>query len=433
MESEPNSTGSAPQAASSRQARGRLAQKLVGLLVRLAQKLVGLLVRLAQKLVGLLVRLAQKLVGLLVRLAQKLVGQSVQQAQRIKIPLFLSLLAIVVALAVGALLIWASGKNPQEAYLALLEGSLFGFESFGKTLEKATPLVLSGLAVAFAFKAGLFNIGGQGQLIIGATVAAAVGYGVTWLPAAIHIPMALAVGALAGAAYAGIVGLLKVSTGAHEVITTIMLNFVAVNLTDWLVSQDGPWNDGNHLFPSTPEIESTAAIGSISKLPLGFAIAVGVALAVWFALYKTSAGFSLRAVGHNRNAASAAGISVARIVVVAMFISGLLAALGGAIETLGVVGRYQPGFNANLGFDGITIALLARTHPIGVVPAALLIGAMNAGANEMQFHSDVSPEIIAIISALILFFVAAPIIIRFLLGRRAETEHSLEFGSTWGS
>ena len=359
-------------------------------------------------------------------------SQSFQNVQRSVIPLLLSLLAIVVALAVGALLIWASGKSPQTAYHALLEGSLFGFESFGKTLEKATPLVLSGLAVAFAFKAGLFNIGGQGQLVIGATVAAAVGYGVTWLPAAIHIPTALAAGALAGAAYAGIVGLLKVTTGAHEVITTIMLNFVALNLTDWLVSQDGPWSDGS-LFPRTPKIESTAAIGSISKLPLGFAIAVGVALAVWFALYKTSAGFALRAVGHNRNAASAAGISVARMVVVAMFISGLLAALGGAIETLGVVGRYQPGFNANLGFDGITIALLARTHPVGVVPAALLIGAMQAGANDMQFHSDVAPEIIDIISALILFFVAAPIIIRFLLGRRAEAEHSLEFGGTWGS
>ena len=355
-----------------------------------------------------------------------------QRLKSLAAPLVLSLLAIALALAIGALLIWASGKSPRVAYWALLKGSLFGFEAFGGSLERATPLVLSGLAVAFAFKSGLFNIGGQGQLVIGATIAAVVGYGITGLPAAVHIPLALMVGALAGAAYAGIVGLLKVTTGAHEVITTIMLNFVAINLTDWLVSPKGPWSDGGAL-PRSPEIESTAAIGSIAQLPLGFAIAVGTAILAWFALYKTSAGFSLRAVGHNKNAASAAGISVARMVVITMFISGFFAALGGAIETQGVEGYYQPGSQGSLGFEGITIALLARTHPIGVVPAAFLIGAMGAGTSEMNIESKVAPELIDIISALILLFVATPIIIRYLLGRRAEAERSFEFSSSWGA
>ena len=340
--------------------------------------------------------------------------------------------AVLLAAIIGAIILAVSGANPLEAYAALLKGSFGDSAAFGRTLEKATPLVFSGLAVAFAFKAGLFNIGAQGQLLVGAIVAAFVGFGIEGLPAIIHAPLALAAGALAGALYGAVPGALKTYTGANEVITTIMLNYVAINLTDFLAN--GPWKDttSGNVVARTPKIMETAAIPFWGDIPIGFFIAILLAVIAWWVLWHTTIGFEIRTVGLNPHAAQYAGIKVAFTIILTMTLSGLLAGMGGAIETLGIVGRYQPGFNANLGFDGITVALLGKTHPFGVIPAALLIGAMKAGSSQMQFSAGVAKEITDVIMAFILFFVAADMIIRWIIRSRAAEGEKITLSAGWG-
>ena len=284
--------------------------------------------------------------------------------------------------------------------------------------------------MAFAFKAGLFNIGAQGHLLMGAIFAAYIGFSLTGLPFIIHMPLAFLVGGIAGAAFGAIPGALKTYTGAHEVITTIMLNFIAINFTDFLA--DGPWKDVG-IVARTPAVQPAAEIPTIGNVPLGFVMAAILAAIVWWLLFRTTLGYEIRTVGLNPNAAHYAGIRVSRTVILTMALSGLLAGLGGSIETLGVVGRFQPGFNANLGFDGITIALLAKTNPFGVIPAALLVGAMRAGSSQMQFSADVSAEIIDVILALVLFFVAADTIVRWIIRTRAgEGEEQVTLSTSWG-
>ena len=339
------------------------------------------------------------------------------------------LAAVILALLVGAVILLISGANPIAAYSALAKGAFGSTAAFGRTLEKATPLILGGLAVAFAFKGGLFNIGGQGQLLFGAIVAAGVGFGIDGLPFIIHMPLALLMGSLAGALYGAIPGALKTYTGAHEVITTIMLNFIAINFTDWLA--DGPWKDEG-IVARTPAIAEAAAIPTWGNIPAGFFLAISAAVATWYLLYRTTTGYEIRTVGLNSNAAKYAGIKVSYTVILTMAISGFLAGMGGAIETLGVVGRYQPGFNAGLGFDGITIALLARTNPLGVIPAALLVGAMQAGSSQMQFDAHVPFQIIDVIQALILFFVSADMIVRWIVRVQPEEGEQVTLSTSWG-
>jgi simple sugar transport system permease protein len=329
-----------------------------------------------------------------------------------------------------------AGANPFEAYSAMFRGAFGGLTEFGRTLEKATPLILGGLAVAFAFKAGLFNIGGQGQLLLGAAFGAWAGFALD-LPPLLHVPFLLIVGAVVASLLGALVGLLKATRGVHEVISTIMLNFVAANFTDWLASRDGPWFDPPDSNPSllarTPPVAESGQIPRIEGLPLGFLVAVGAAIAIWWILERTTLGFEIRTVGANRHAAAYAGISGTRMIVLAMTISAFLAGLGGAIQTAGVVGRFQPGFNTGLGFDGITIALLAQTNPLAVIPAALLLGAMDAGSSLMQAESSVQPEIISIIQAFILFLVAAPTVVRWITRLKAAGEaEPLQLSSGWG-
>lgn len=341
--------------------------------------------------------------------------------------------SVVVALVIGAVIIAVSGASPLVAYSALFEGGLGSGRAIGRTLEKATPLIFGGLAVSLAFKCGLFNIGAQGQLLLGAVFAAFIGFSLQGLPAVVHVPLALLAGAIMGAVWAAIAGALKAFTGAHEVITTIMLNFVAFNLTDWLAN--GPWRDRSpgNIVARTPLVAPEARLPDVAGVPMGIILAVLAAVVVWWLIWRTTIGFELRTVGQNASAAKYAGISVRRMTVLAMVISGLLAGLGGAVETLGVVGRFQPGFNVGLGFQAITIALLARTNPIAVIPASLLIGVMQAGASRMQFSSGVASEIIDVIQAIILFFVAADSIIRWVLRLRAEEGERVTLSSGWGS
>jgi ABC-type uncharacterized transport system permease subunit len=341
--------------------------------------------------------------------------------------------AVFLALGVGAIILLIDGNDPINAYTALFRGAFGDADRILRTLGKATPLVFGGLAVSFAFKAGMFNIGAQGQLLFGAISAAVVGFGIKGLPAEIHIPLALLAGALAGSFYGAIPGMLKTFTGAHEVIVTIMLNYIAINITDYLA--DGPLKDTSpgNIVARTPEIEPSAVIPSLGPIPVGFLLAIIVAVFVWWFLKRTTIGFEIRTVGLNPNAAKYAGIKVSRIIILTMVISGLLAGLGGAVETLGIDKRFQPGFNTGLGFDGITIALLAQTNPLGVIPAALLVGAMKGGSNIMQADAGVAKEIVDVIQATLLFFVAAEVIVRWILRQRAKVgEEKVTISTAWG-
>jgi ABC-type uncharacterized transport system permease subunit len=335
-------------------------------------------------------------------------------------------IAVFVALFIGGILIKLQGLDPVVAYKSLFKTAFGSIEGIGATLGKSTPLVLSGLAVAVGLRAGLFNIGAQGQLLSGSLAAAWAGVTFDGLPGYIHIPAALIIGAFFGSVVAGISGLLKAYRGVHEVITTIMLNSIVMAIADYLAS--GRLREPDQFLTRTSEIAESAKLPIFGSLPSGFFIAVILGVFIWWVLGRTTSGFRIETVGRNRHAAWYSGISVKRTVVSAMVVSGAIAGLGGAIETLGVTYRYAPAFNLGLGFDGITIALLGRVHPIGIIPGAILIGGMRAGAANMQFDAGVAPEIVDLLMALILLFVTAPLITRFFKNSRNKS-----FTSGWGN
>lgn len=336
------------------------------------------------------------------------------------------IIAVFIALFIGGILIKLQGLDPFLAYRSLFKSAFGSIEGISVTLGKSTPLVLSGLAVAVGLRAGLFNIGAQGQLLSGALAAAWAGVTFDGLPGYLHIPIALIIGAFFGSLVAAISGLLKAYRGVHEVITTIMLNSIVMAVADYLAS--GRLREPDQFLTRTSEIAESAKLPIYGNLPSGFFIAVILGVLVWWILGRTTSGFRIETVGRNRHAAWYAGISVKRTVISAMMVSGAIAGLGGAIETLGITYRYAPAFNLGLGFDGITIALLGRVHPIGIIPGAILIGGMRAGAANMQFDAGVAPEIVDLLMALILLFVTAPLITRFFKNSANKT-----VTSGWGN
>ncbi|MBA3415765.1 MAG: ABC transporter permease [Chloroflexia bacterium] len=329
--------------------------------------------------------------------------------------LLVQALAVVTALAVGAALILATGGDPLLAYGGLWEGSFGRPASVSETLVWATPYILAGLAVALAFKGGLFNIGAEGQLAVGALFGAWIGFGLSGVPWPLHALLALVGGACAGAAWAGIAGVLKARTGAHEVITTIMLNYIALLGTGYLLA--GPLKDPSPfvVLAQTPKVLESARLPALFadfRIHWGFAIALLLAVGAWWLLFKSTVGFAIRTVGLNPTAAQYAGISVGRTIVLTMALSGALAGIAGAIEVVGVNYYHTPGFSVGYGFDSIAVALLGKSHPLGVVPAAILFGALRAGATRMQFVSQIPIDVISIVQALVLMFVAADQIVR---------------------
>ena len=306
--------------------------------------------------------------------------------------LLVPLLAVFTALILGALIILAAGGNPVFAYVGLFQGAFGSVKALSETAVWATPYIFAGLAVALAFKGGLFNIGAEGQLAFGAVVAALIGYALPdWLgvdlPAFIHIPLAVGLGALAGALWAAIAGALKAYTGAHEVINTIMMNYIALNITQFLLNGPMKNPDPKNLSAATPEIAVSARIPPIFpglRVHWGFVLALVVAGIVWWLLSKTTLGFEIRTVGMNPDAARYAGINVKRILVMTMFLSGLLAGMAGAIEVTGLNYRHELNFSLGYGFDSIAIALLGKTHPLGVVIAAIFFGAMKNGGTRIH-------------------------------------------------
>ncbi|MEA2676028.1 MAG: ral nucleoside transport system permease protein [Chloroflexota bacterium] len=332
-----------------------------------------------------------------------------------------TILAIVLGLLLGAVLIVISevmsGRGfdlavPFKAYQALIEGSLKDARAIGSTLNIATPLILSGLAVTFGFRAGLFNIGGNGQFLMGAFFAAIVGAAPIF-QGPLHMVLAILAGLLGGMLWGFIPGILKAWRGAHEVVTTIMLNYVAYLLLNELASR--VFRDPTATFAKTRDVTADAQLPILiegTRLHAGILVALLTAFLVWFLLFKTALGFEIRTVGINAFAARYAGMKAAFIAVLTMSLSGGLAGLGGAVENLGVTKGYPAEYIVNYGFDGIAVALLGRSHPFGVVGAAVLFGALRAGAGSMQRATGIPIDIITIVQAFIILFVAAEPVLR---------------------
>lgn len=370
--------------------------------------------------------------------------------------LLVPFLALVSALFIGALVIvfsdpdtldaWgaffnnpgkaleASWELTYDSYFALFESSLGSTSALSETIVQATPLMLAGLSVALAFRAGLFNIGAEGQLLIGSLAAAYVGFTYD-LPAVIHLPFALLAGFAGGALWGGIAGILKARTGAHEVITTIMLNFIALRLADYLLLTDTYLRPGRTDPISKPVAESAElpGLGGDLRIHAGIIVALVAAYAVWWLLFRSTIGFRFRAVGANPSAGAYAGMGVGGTYILAMVLAGGLSGLAGTSTLLGVRKSLTGGF-AGFGFDAIALALLGRTHPAGVIAASLLFGILRAGATGMQIATSTPVDIIIVIQALIIAFMAAPALIRAVYRIRAERIAGPEdFSKTWAT
>lgn len=351
---------------------------------------------------------------------------SVSPIRRFLRPLLIPVLALLTALIVGALIMWLFGDDPVAAYRGLFKGAFGDGKAWARTIRKTIPLVFVGLSVAVAFKAGLFNIGASGQFVMGTLFSVWVGINFEGLPPILHVSLGLLAAIFGGALWGAIPGILKVTTGAHEVIVTIMLNYVAALIGGWTVyaggtqgQQPGPlWDPAAGAISQTPLIYESAKLPWLVPPPYSVHYGVFIALAavavMWWLIYRMTKGFEIRTVGQNMGAARYSGIRVGWTIILTMMIAGALAGLAGGVETLGFNHKFAPEFGGGVGFDGITVALLGQTNPVGVMLAAFLFGALEGGASQMQFQSGVAADIIAVIQALVLAFVAAPTLIRQL-------------------
>ncbi|TCZ78874.1 ABC transporter permease [Paenibacillus albiflavus] len=343
------------------------------------------------------------------------------------------LIAILLGLLTGAVVMLIGGYNPIVAYAALLERVFGNIYDFGETIRQITPLILTGLSVAFAFRTGLFNIGAEGQFILGMTGATLIGDQVS-LPAYIHLPLAIIVGALLGGFWGAIAGWLKAKRGVNEVISTIMLNWIALYLGNYIVKAFllEPGMQDSRIIKSTAilSVDWLTNLFDGARVHWGILIALLAAYAFYLILWKTKQGFELRAVGLNPYAAEYAGMNVGRNIMKAMFIGGVFAGLAGAFEILGVF-HYQsiasafPGY----GLDGIAVSLLGMNSPLGVVLAACLFGVLTYGSAGMSFAADVPPELIRVVIGAIIFFIAAQAIVRLIIAPFYAKRNKAQGGS----
>lgn len=347
--------------------------------------------------------------------------------ERILAVALLPAIAIALALLFGAVVMILSSPLiggfdltlPLTAYQALAAGAFGSVNALINTLVNATPLILAGLAVGIGFKGGLFNIGAQGQFLVGALLATVVAIAMNGASPLMAVPLSLLAGMAGGLAWGFVPGFLKAFTGAHEVVTTIMLNFVAIHLVSYVIS--GPLRGADVTFARTDQIAAASLpiiIGRNGHMGLLLA-AVAVPIA-WWLLYRSTIGFEIRTVGANPEAARYAGMLPRWLTVLTMSICGLLAGLAGAAEIQGEV-RYMPAsYGTTVGFDAIAVALLGRAHPIGILFAGLLFGAMQAGAGLMQVQAGIPVQMVSVLQAVILFFLAAELIVRRVLRVRVE-------------
>ena len=362
-------------------------------------------------------------------------------------------LSIVLALIVGAVLIvvssdevvssmkyffsypWdafsAAGEAIVDSYWALLDGAFGSGSAIASTLERAAPLACAGLGVTLAFRVGLFNIGAQGQIIAGAICAGYVGF--TWdLPPVIHLLAALIAALIGGAIWGAIVGVLKSQTGAHEVILTIMLNYVALAILRWVLTLNAFQVPGSN-NPKSPGVDDSAAFPDFLGVHSGVFIAVLAAFGVWWLLDRSTIGFEMRAVGANAAASRTAGMSVARAYTLAMVIAGLLAGLAGAQQVQGHGDSLTDGIAGSLGFDAITVSLLGRATPSGTVLAAILFGALTTGGRQMQASTGTPLDLTTVLQAMIVLFVAAPALVRSVFRVRSTEGGGAVLAKGWNA
>lgn len=338
------------------------------------------------------------------------------------------LIAVIFALLVGAIVIILVGENPIYVYKVLFGNAISNRDGWGNVLFRATPLIFTGMAVAFAFRCGLFNIGGEGQMYIGTFLATWVGFTFTNLPAFILIPFCILAAAAGGALWASVPGILKAKTGVHEVIITIMMNWIAASLTFFLVLKyRAPATAAmqaagvKQMIPHTSEIAQAARLPRFytmlkslnidfpahNQLNISFFIAIAIAILAYYILWKTNLGYEIRAVGYNPLAAEYGGINVAKNIVLAMVISGAFAGLVATNEVMGFKYRWRQELFTGLGFNGIAVALLGKNHPFGVVLAAILFGILNYGGAIVNIFTEgrIPREIIMVLQAVIVIFV----------------------------
>jgi simple sugar transport system permease protein len=339
----------------------------------------------------------------------------------------------------------SAGSRIGNSYLAIFQGSIYdvnlaresgffrGFYPLSETLVTAVPLLFAGLAVALAFRSGLFNIGAQGQFIFGAIGASYVGFAYE-LPPLIHVPLVLIVGIVLGGLFGGFVGLLKAKTGAHEVIVTIMLNYIASLFVLWLLKTQA-FLRAERQDPISPEVNSSAQLpkifGGDLRLHFGIFIALATTWFVWWLLTRSTIGFKFRAVGANSNAARTAGISVPFVTTATMFISGGLAGLGGAVHLIGTEYSLTAGIAGSIGFDAITVALLGQATPIGTLLGAFLFGALQTGSRTLLSNTGTPSEIVQVIQALIVLFIATPMLLKRVFRLKNTVESKALTAKGW--
>lgn len=335
-----------------------------------------------------------------------------------------SALAVAVALAVGALFIMLSRQNPFDAYGALLDGAFGGRRPIAETLIASTPMILGGLAFAIAARVSMFNIGIEGQLVIGSLCGGLVGAADLGLSTWLYLPLSLLIGGIAGGLWGAIPGVLKARSGASEVITTIMLNYLAFRISTYAVTSAGSW-----LEWVDPQQKATNRIAENARLPIilegtrlhaGILLALGMAIVLWYLLFRTTFGYKMRTVGLSRGAADYAGIAWGSTITKAMFLSGFLGGLAGVTDAIGLLGRHFDS-RAGYGFTAIAVGLVGRNHPIGVIFAGLLFGVLRSGSNAMQANAGTSKELVLILQALVILAVAGLASLQYLRARRVRT------------
>ncbi len=377
------------------------------------------------------------------------VGSSMKQALMVPALALLSALfigAVIIAVTdVDSLRLW--GDDPGEAfsstlrgignaYKALFVGSLGSRRAITETLFAATPLILAGLAVAVGFQAGLFNIGANGQMHVGGMIGLWVGFGVS-APAIIHIPLAILGAIVGGAVWGGLSGLLKARTGAHEVITTIMLNFIALFMVDYLLTGSFFQAEGRN-DPISRRADESAQFPTLFgdfRVHIGFLVALGAVWLVWWLMYRSTIGYEFRAVGANPDGGKYAGMNVAWVYVAVMGVSGGLAGMAGANQVLGLEPyRAFSNFAGDTGFDAIALALLGRSHPVGVLFAGLLFGGLRAGGIQMQGAAGIPVDLVLVLQALIIVFIAAPELVKAVYRiKTVDDTKSSTISTGWGS
>ena len=318
------------------------------------------------------------------------------------------LVSITFALALGAVFIAALGGNVSAAYHALADGALGSSKSIAQTLISATPLLFTALAFSIAYRAGVFNLGGEGQFYAGAILGAWAGSAITGFPAPVHIFLVILAGAVGGALLGLIPAVLKAKRGVNEVIVCIMLNYIAINVTNYLVSTNGPLRGGSTL-PATPYLQETAKLPTLlsgTRLTCGILIAAVFAVLVYIYMWKTRAGYKSRAVGLNAQAAQYGGIPTMRYAILTMLIAGALAGIGGAVEIIAVHGRFYANFSSGYGFEGLAVGMLGGNHPFGILLSSILFGALKSGATAMQIQANTNAELVKVLQALVIFFIA---------------------------